>query len=523
MIIDALIQLEDHYEADLCIIGAGAAGITLAKEWVGQSARVILLESGGYAAEVDAQSLYEGDVAGNPYFPLVSCRLRQFGGSTGHWGGACWPLESIDFERRDWIPHSGWPIGLSELTPYYKRAQVVCNVGPFSYQAADWSDEEKGPLLPLEEAGVVTKFYQNSSPPRHFGIAFRKKIEKAQNITALLHANVSHMQLERGGERLSEVKIKSFGGKKSTVRAKVFVLATGGLENPRLLLQSNDVQVKGIGNQEDMVGRFFMEHVHVPAARMILNKDINMRMYTRHGVRGTDIRGGFGLSAELLRSERILSSWMGLGLRGAPPWPHVEGRKESPKDPSIPRIGLNNMVVYGHEFVTRGKPATGDMNFRIIDVASHSEQAPNPLSRVMLSNEVDKLGMKKIRLDWRLTDLDRKSVYRAQEILGTALGAKNIGRLRITLDGDKRSWSDPQRVSKIAWPFGSYHHMGTTRMHASPKQGVVDANCCVHGVKNLYIAGSSVFPTCGYVNPTLTIVALACRLADKLKKVLVAA
>jgi len=518
MIIDANDFDGSRLDADLCIIGAGAAGISLARELIGQPIKVVLLEGGGYQTESESQALYKGEIVGNPYFPLEVVRLRQFGGSTGHWGGASWPLEAIDFEQRDWVPNSGWPVSRQQLDPYYKRAQQIIGLGPYNYSAKDWSDKNVNPLLRLENSGLLSKFYQSSSPPKRFGEAFRKEIMDAENINTLLHANVVRIHHQVGGQKIDHVKVRTGKGRDFSVQAKYFVLAVGGLENPRLLLQSNDVHTKGIGNQNDLVGRYFMEHIFVPSAKILLDKKINMEFYTTHKARGTTIRGGLGLSESILKSERIMNCWLGLGLKGAPPMPKFDGRKASPEDASAPQIGLNNMLVFGNEMLIRDRKISQGMGFRVIDVNSYAEQSPNPVSRVLLAKEKDRLGMQKIQLDWRLTDFDRKSVRQAVELFGKALGASNAGRLDVVLDGAEDSWSDPKKISKISWPFGSYHHMGTTRMHESPKKGVVDADCRVHGVKNLYIAGSSVFPTSGFANPTLTIIALVCRLADKLKK-----
>jgi len=166
------------HSCDICIIGAGAAGITLARALKDSSIQICLLESGGLEPEAETQSLYEGDNTGFPYYPLNTARLRYFGGTTGHWGGCCWPLEDNEFRERDWVPYSGWPISRTDLDPYYPLAQETCEIGPFNYDPVYWSEESDRPLLPLDDSRVLTKVYQNSSPPTRFGTRYRDDIEK---------------------------------------------------------------------------------------------------------------------------------------------------------------------------------------------------------------------------------------------------------------------------------------------------------------------------------------------------------
>jgi choline dehydrogenase-like flavoprotein len=510
MIIDSEDVTSNSLDCDLCIIGAGAAGITLAREFAGSRTRVILLEAGGYQVEHDTQALYRGQNVGHPYFDLDDARLRVLGGTTGHWGGACWPLEPIDFTVRDWVPHSGWPIARNDLDRYYEKAQRILQIGEFNYDPVYWQDKHEAPLLPFSSDTITSKLYQNS-PPTRFGTVYRGDLARAKNVTTILHANVTHLQLREGGQALHQVQVASLGGKKFRVNAKQYVLAVGGLENPRLLLNADDVVNTGIGNGHDQVGRYFMDHPLVfYSATMLLDGNASLRFYSRHGL----TRGGLGFSADTQRSERILNTWIGLNIKGAPGPPH--GWHDNTVPPSLFTRDVDGFVSDMENLAG----ATTGKGVRSIRLMCHSEQAPNPDSRALLDAERDALGMRRLKLDWRLTDFDRFSVHRSMELLGMELGAAGLGRLRIDLDGDEHSWADPAVAATINHPWGSFHHIGTTRMHDDPRQGVVDRNCRIHGVHNFYVAGSSVFPTSGYANPTLTIVALACRLGDHLKTTL---
>ncbi|HEB87253.1 MAG TPA: GMC family oxidoreductase [Gammaproteobacteria bacterium] len=517
MFLDARTLDRKRYDFDICIIGAGAAGITLARALRDSKKRLCLLESGGFEPDADTQSLYDGDIVGLPYYPLDSARLRYFGGTTGHWGGCCWPLEENEFKKRDWVPHSGWPFSRKELDPYYVKAQVVCELGPFNYDSEYWSEESDRPILPLADGRVVTKVYQNS-PPTRFGNKYREDIETADNISAILHANVTEIALDTLNRTVDKVTVKTLSDNTFDVTAQLFVVATGGLENARLLLLND------IGNQNDLVGRYFMEHIGLPASTLLLPKKINTEFYQRAPADGTEIRAGLGLKPEVLAREKILNSWSGLELKRSAAvklqyeWKYISTAISEGKLPDNFRFHLKKILndlrqVYGDKW----NNDDGDDEWITIPVRSHSEQSPNPVSRVTLGDELDKLGQRKIKFDWQLTDLDRRSIRRAQEIIAAEIGRSDLGRVQVLAPDEQGVWESPRRLSDVTYPNGSWHHMGTTRMHNNQKHGVVDGNCRVHGTKNLYIAGSSVFPTSGFNNPTLTIVAMAFRMADHLR------
>jgi len=519
MFIDARKDNLKDVDCDICIVGAGAAGITLARTLSRENVHICLLESGGLELDQATQSLYTGTIAGVPYYPLETARLRYFGGTTGHWGGACWPLEENEFEQRSWVPYSGWPFSRKELDPYYVKAQKVCEVGPFNYDAAYWSEEGDQPLLPLVDSRLATKIYQNSAPPTRFGTRYREDIDKAENISAVLHANVTRIERDDLNQTIRRITATTLEGKSFPVTARFFIIAAGGMENPRLLLLND------IGNQNDLVGRFFMEHIGLPKSSLLMPRHINTLFYNRTSINGTDIRAGLSLKPEILEKERILNTWVGFKLdptpasRLADSWDTI---KTSVRHGQVPddfsrhiKIIVKSMrQLYGDQQKENNSPD----DFITIPVGQQSEQSPNPLSRVTLGDERDELGQRKIVFDWRLTELDYHSIRRTQEITAAEIGKSNLGRMQILNPEDDHVWDNPKRISESAYPRGAFHHMGTTRMHNDPKQGVVDANCRVHGTKNLYIAGSSVFPTSGYENPTLTIVAMAFRLAEHLRK-----
>jgi len=554
-------------ETDICIIGAGAAGITLAHEFAGQAMRVSVLESGGLDVDADSRDLNIGQNIGRPYFPLDVARMRCLGGTTNHWGGLCRPFEDIDFETRPWVPHSGWPLRKAELQPYYERARVVCNVRSAEWSADYWVGRDRFPALPF--AGNRLKTRMNQIVPtaeRRFALNFRKELEQAANLTIYLYANLTDLETNENGRTVTEANVACLTGARFKVRAKQFILAADGIGNPRLLLLSNRRHPAGLGNQHDQVGRYFMEHPRLVTGNLVpTNPRTSVGLYSEHrNLRGDMIEGHVALSAEDLRKEQILDVQMDLDPVYDPAYLACVDALESENVTSLRTLlrafrsraipddfqrhltnVLNDLTTWTNHAVTaapiplpkpevisqvwQADPAErvaflcelfGDIapaaymetfkSFPLdhIEVTTRIEQAPNPDSRVTLGPERDRLGLNRVRLNWQLTSLDKRSMIRGLEILGAEAGGAGIGRVQITLSEDD-TWPETLR--------GGWHLMGTTRMSDDPRNGVVDRNCQLHNISNLFVAGSSVFPTAGSAPPTLTLVSLAIRLADYLK------
>lgn len=488
-------------QADLCIVGAGAAGITLAREMRGLGLDVLVLESGGTQVEPSIQALYEGAVAGYDYWGLDDCRVRKLGGTTHHWSGWCRPLEADDFEARSWIPRSGWPFGPETLRPYYRRAHETCQLGAYDYDAEALADRSGLPLLPLDPSRVRTKAYQ-FSPPTRFGAAYGGELEAAEDVRVLLHANVTRIGLTDSGDHVAQLDAATLQGNAFTVEASRYVLATGGMENPRLLLASNDVAPEGVGNASGLVGRTFMEHPHyIGQIKMLLRAPGEMGFYAKHetetrnretGVtRPAEALGALALPREVREAEGLVT--MAASVQEVTPEDIEDAAGTGELSPS-----------------EVGALLRGDGALRLFNLDVRAEQRPNPDSEIRLDPEsTDALGMPRIVFDWRISEQDQRDVMRTLEHFGAELGRTGLGRV----------WA-PRSPEGEPFPLRAgpgCHHMGTTRMSEDPAEGVVDANGRMHDVDNLWVAGSSVFPTVGFGNPTLTIVALAHRLADHLK------
>ena len=480
-------EIEDGatLETDVCVIGSGPAGLALAQRLEGK-VPVLLLESGEAEPRPAIQDLYRGGSLGRPYFPLDACRIRQLGGSSNCWAGLCRPLEPDDFMARPWVPNSGWPFGRSTLEPWYAEAERFLGlVGP-GWQLDQWSASAQKPWV-FSDPRVVTSFFKLSAPIR-LGTTLRPALAASAGVRVVLGATVTRLALAPDGQRLDHLVVKrTLGGGGFTVRPRRVVLACGGIENARILLASDDVQRTGVGNAHDQVGRYFMEHPHTDGEARLLGAPglPDTRFYHRHTQHQQAIWGCFMLSPDVRAREGLLSA--AVVLLGGKPDPLVEPLRRTLADTH------GGLLPDKAQLFTFGTP---------------SEQAPNPESRVLLDGERDPLGVPRVRLDWRLSALDQRSVARTHEILALAMAHAGFGRVKLTLSPGQPF---PPHTN------GGRHHMGTTRMHTDPKQGVVDAQLKVHGIANLYVAGSSVFPTGGSANPTLTLTALARRLAAHLE------
>jgi choline dehydrogenase-like flavoprotein len=516
------VEPESRLECDVCVVGAGAAGITVARELAGTDLSVFLVESGGFYFDRASQDLYKARSVGLPYPDLQRSRLRFFGGTTNTWEGNCSPLDPIDFERRPEIEHSGWPFDRQHLDPYYLRAIPHCQLGRESFEADYWTKLLDRQPFPLDPARAVTKFKQTS--PTHFGLAHREELKNAENITVLLHANLVDIETSPDGNLVDEVHIGVLEGPRFSIGLRYLALAMGGIENARILLASRSVHANGIGNQNDLVGRFFMEHTMAEGGAVFFgDPPPDLSLYLNQPPSEEHYGSYLSVADKALREEGLTN--IRAPIRPTTRYHLSDGidsthqvlqdleRGDLPDDLDLHVSNIVNdfdMVLEGvsRKIWSKSLFDSSDDHYGYV-FDTMVELTPNPDSRVTLLEERDALGTPRVQLDWRVCNRDRENLWRCYEILGEEIGSAGLGRVRVFREREDRIWSD-----QMGRP---YHHMGTTRAHRNPKNGVVNENMQVHGVPNLFLAGSSVFPTGGHVPPTFTIVALAVRLADHMK------
>ncbi len=525
MLVDARKLPNGHrLEADICLIGAGAAGIAIAREFAKSSSKVLLLESGGFELDGQIQSLYEGETTGQPYeHRLAAARLRYFGGSTNHFGGACRILDPIDFESRNWLPGSGWPFSHQHLAPFYTRAQDVFQVSPYGFDTDVWVRGTGYPRIDVDSKQIVTRIWQQN--PLRFGAVYRDELVKAPNVTVCLYATATGFETDGPKSRVRALRCAVPGGPSFTVASRAYVLGCGGIENARVLLLAKEDGSLAI-DQGGVLGRFFMDHLvlHDAAEFSPMPRGPTPRdLYMSNGLNGHWFLGVLAVRDELAREERLQSVGLIIDQKERATgraalrefWNSArQGRLPDQPGDALSRIfeSVDDRIdqTVRRVFNARSGIFNNLHPFEPGVVSAYVEQAPNRESRVSLSDARDGLGQRRVALHWKLSRSDKRSVLRALEIFGAELARLGVARIRVKLTEDLDEW--PERLTTHC------HHMGTTRMDPDAKHGVVDEHCRVHGVENLYVAGSSVFPTVGSAAPTMTIIALALRLADHLKK-----
>jgi choline dehydrogenase-like flavoprotein len=497
-------------EADLAIIGGGIAGIALARQFEQSGIDVCILESGGEEPEKEVQDLYSGSAqmlgpdgtSRNIDEYLTSSRVRFYGGSGNAWGGKCVPLDPADFRERSWVPDSGWPITRAALQPFYDRACDLFDIPHFPADAsAHWTAER--PAVDLGDAGL-------QSLPRYFTrctgataentfTGFKAGVSDSARTRVYLNANVRDIRLRKDGGSVEALEVVTLEGVHHEARARCYVLATGGIENARLLLASNDVAQAGIGNANDLVGRFFQGHVTLGLYEGAGGRNTSFclsRLDRPFGLYVDGNRGGaqavFGPTWEAQQHARLCNCT----LTPFDVWYATHRSSKAIMD-------LTRLMDGALEHPTVDAGGLGHFQFFFM-----LEQSPNERSRITLTNERDSLGMRRVHLDWDFNESDFAELDRAIAFFRRELGRTGQGRIEWPL----------LRQEVIDNMSMSRHHNGSTRMHVSRDRGVVNADCRVHDAGNLYIAGSSVFPTGGIANPTLTLVALAMRLSDHLKQ-----
>lgn len=548
MITDATnIQNGACLEADVCVVGGGPAGIALTLALADRGISVLLLESGRWGEDAATQSLYAGEVADDQlHSPPDKYRQRRMGGSSTIWGGRCMPFDPLDFETRSHVPNSGWPLSYADLLPYYPQANKIAEAGRFTYDAAEAIGPDVQPLIAgFESSRVSTRGIERFSCPTNFGTRYAKRLRVAPGVQVLLGANCTGIRLQPDGQSVRALDVATLQGGRFLVKTRISVLAMGGLETARLLLASRDVAPAGVGNLHDVVGRYYMCHIAG-----------NVGSLTVHGST-SNVRHGYEVSPEGIYCRRrlsmVASEQRRLGLANA------VARLHFPRitDPAHRNGVLSGLFLarklisyeYGKRLNDGHVGHLGTYARHLLNVVAdpvdttaflahwlryrtlaqrkfpsvilrnrtnrfslevHAEQAPKANSRVTLTDKLDTLGLPTLKVDWRYSPGDIASVEGT--LAGLAREFEHTGVAKLTYNRET--------LEEDLMRFGAYggHHIGTARMGNDVRTSVVNAQCQVHSVRNLFIAGSAVFPTSSQANPTLTLIAMSLRLGATLGK-----
>jgi choline dehydrogenase-like flavoprotein len=545
MIVDCSILTREGIAFDLVIVGAGAAGLTLAQAAGAKGLHVLLLEAGGARETNAGRAALAGELAtpnGHPALDLY--RVRALGGTSRLWGGRCIPLDPIDFVTRDWIPNSGWPIRYSQLAAYYPPAMKVAEAGENTFDPSMMLSNSQAELAPGLDGELIRTTIERFSRPTDFWKRFGDELTASPRVHVLPETRLAEIKLDPDATTVRGVVLIDKAGRRICARASNYVLALGGLETTRILLTSRDVKPAGIGNDFDQLGRYYMSHLcsnggiadFSPSARSLAydydrDKDgvylrrrlwltekaqrtfrlANMTFRTNVPDPGDPVHGNAILSAMFLSKSMVQKEYAAkLGENPIKAFDYIRHVKNVLGNPG-------ELARFASVWVRRRILADRKLPSVVLPSADHRyplefhvEQMPNPASRVSLSTSLDPDGMPRLKVDWKVLDADVEGIINAHKLLGREISRTRTGTFRF----DAEELASRIREKSIV----GGHHIGTTRMSSSPKHGVVDPDCRVHGVDNLFVASSAVMPTSGQANPTLTIIALSLRLADHLAK-----
>ena len=464
-------------EYDSCIVGTGPAGITLALKLAASGEKVLLLEAGGLSFSDRSQELYDCESVGHDAWPKYT-RLRYFGGTSNHWSGRCRPFEKSDFYDRSINGLPGWPIRYGEIEPYLPEAMTILDLDP-----------DAG-FEPINKPSLEDHFYPDAfsqSPPTRFQAKYIDQITASENIHCFFNATAVDIKLDQSHQAVTHIQVANYNGLSTPVKAGTFILCLGGLETPRFMLNCNKQIKSGIGNRTDMVGRCFMEHLNVPMGSFLYREPeafTKLQFFTDDQFCQSSSIGKSNITMSIVSSVKSY------------------GRTKAIKT-FFKNLACQMQIEDKVQFISDFKcPGMGTIGTLI-------EQAPNIDSRVSLGDTTDSFGLLKAQLNWQIGAYDQNTIRQAALTMAKEFSNAGLGQIRLA-----DFILNPDQELK----FGHHaHHMGTTRMSDDPKYGVVDRNAKVHGLDNLYIAGSSVFSTGGACNPTMPIIQLCLRLADHLK------
>jgi hypothetical protein len=524
-------------KTDICIVGAGPAGISIALQFIGSGFTVCLAESGGWVEDSRTQRLYDGDSFGHP-MALTEGRCRVFGGSATRWGGASATLDAIDFEQRSWVQNSGWPISFDSLEKYYEKAKLV---GNFKEPWVSDSDAMASinRQMPFFRSGNIDPFiWRVSAPDLHRSLntylslgrarcfdwarSYAGRLKKDPKTNVILHSNLVGLSGENRGRHVKTAQFKSLNGHSVEVNAKAFVICCSGIENARILLNlPSDISSSMDG--WDNVGRYFAQHPRgviltlQPTNESAIRLQRQFHAFLRPRYFPIYYELGFALSERAQREFHLLNAGACMNYSSSA-WAAAKRLRESLKSRSAYPSMISDLktimsdagsfveniigrFILGHEVIL------ANPNVRVV---VDLEQEPNYSSKITLSDKVDELGVRRAVIDWKISEIERRTAREFAKFITVELEELGFGRAEL------EPWLTSNAPVRQQDLFGTYHFIGATRMASSSRDGVTDENCRVFGLDNLYIAGSSVFPTGGHANPTLTIVALAIRLADHL-------
>ena len=471
---------------DVIIIGSGPAGISAALELSNSKKRIAVLEAGGEKYSEFSQDFYDGTSEGDKYFPLRTSRLRMFGGSSNHWGGWCRELDKIDFQKKQNSDLFEWPINKKDLDPFLVKARDILDLRFIT---------EKKKLN--KNLNQLTWDWSST----RFGKKYRNFFQEREHVDLYLNANMQNFVFDK---KVIGLNVKNSGGSNYFFVSKIYALATGGIENSRLLLYSNILAKYQFIKNVDSLGRYWMEHPHINVGGAFIDKQAFFK--SSHNSHPTNQSYAFISPSSNYMGNSKLNCCLRFKLN--------EKRKEpqsiSENTKRWIKESMEDLACLDSDFTLK----IAGREFKCYSsIKAVFEQPPRYTNRIELDpSNKDFFGVPKIKLYWKQSIDLKETMIEVLKETGNFFKEKDIGRLYI--DNWLLEKSDPfPEHGELA----GYHHMGGTRMSKDRNLGIVDKNLSLFDHNNIFVLGSSVFPSGGQVNPTLTIVQLSLRWAKYIK------
>jgi hypothetical protein len=530
-----------------CIIGSGAAGVSLAIALLRKGHRVLLIDGGDWHEDASLDDAYIGH-ADAPHPATTEYRRQRFGGTTHLWGGRCVPLDAVDLNVRAHVPNSGWPIELQEIEDYYPEAMSYCDAGvaDFTINALAGNVAPMFDELPSLQAHLQERI-ERYSLPTDFSKKYKNELSSSKLAQVLLRARCTKLNLIDQDNKVNSIEVTD-GLQKFEINAANFILCGGGIETTRLLL-STRAHAPNWVRFDPALGKFYGCHYELifgdlsfsgkkPFFDFQKTKDgvyarrklqFSQAFQAEHGLLNSvfrlhfpayaDAGHGSGVLSTIYLAKSILASEHQSILN------HGVSSGNKINNSSLAHIknvatDIGSVFSFGYDYIFKMKLAERRLPYTLVPnrngsypLEFNSEQVPDASNKVTLLDQLDAQGVQRVSVHWKLTETDIasgvESFIQLQRLLATTQACKlafDYGELKERISG--------------ALPVGG-HHIGTTKMGHSAQNSVVDKNCQLHGVANLFVASASVFPTNSHANPTLTIIALALRLANYLDRTMV--
>jgi choline dehydrogenase-like flavoprotein len=506
----------EEIKTTVCVVGSGPAGAFVAVELAKNEIDVLVLEAGTHEVDSSTDEMLD-QVVVSGHADLNFGFSRQFGGSSNLWSGRVASLEPIDIAKRDWIPFSGWPFGYSELHRYYAQVLEIMDI-PYS-ELLDIKQNRSKEFFPIFDQNIyhgldIKRFCWND-PPFNTGSYLRENSSGHGNrLRYCMGAKVRRLYQTHDGRLITHVEMILPDGNTMFVSAKIFVIAAGGLETPRILFNSDSVYFEGIGNRHGVLGKYLQTHPKADMGILVLNHKIltNSPLFSDQSRNGYRVRFGLGLNPDTQKKLESLNHYVQLSplleyqttrlfeaFKGSSALKLPFINRSRFLRGGLPRLGL---IV----FEAIGRIARLQQRARMFVLRGFLDQFPDPANHVSRSQRLDSHGDPMIDINWSFSSRDKKTVVSFFNHLDSVFRTHRLGHIETNI------------ANMEEWPLTAIHShfIGTTRMGEISTHAVVDPDCRVFGTNNLYISGPSTWPTGGYANPFLTIAALSLRLGSHL-------